>query len=140
MPKNVQASFEKYQRNAGAAAEAMKAGVAGVTESPTAKAADNTEKMLRNFQDSITSGRYANNARAVTADEWKTAMVTKGVPNMANGVRNLSPRAKRNITAQLEKANQVAAQIASMPNQTEADAEARALTAIRLMRATKKGS
>jgi len=140
MPKNVQASFEKYQRNAGAAADAMKAGVQGVTESPTAKAADSTDKMQRNFTEAITSGRYAANARAVTAEEWKSSMLTKGIPNMANGVRNLSPRAKRNIMSQLEKANAVSAQIASMPNNTEQDAEQRALAAIRLMRATKKGS
>lgn len=140
MPKNIQASFEKWSKNAGQAAEAMKAGVASVTESPTQKAAQNTEKMLRNFQASIDSGRYATNANAVTVDEWKRSMIEKGAPNMANGVRSLSARSKRAITDQLQKANDVAARIAGMPNNTEADAEARMIEAVRLMRATKKGA
>lgn len=139
MPKNVQASLEKYLRNAGNASEAMKAGVSTVTESPSAKAAQNTDKMLRNFTESVNSGRYAANANAVPVEEWKGAMISKGIPNMAQGVRNLSPRAKRNITTQLEKANAVSAQIATMPNNTEADAEARMLAAVRAMRGTKKG-
>lgn len=140
MPKNITASFEKWAKNAGQAAEAMKQGVAQVTESPTAKAADSVEKMQRNFTESITSGRYANNCRAVTVDEWKRAMTEKGATNMAQGVRTLSARSKRNITDQLAKANDVSQRIQAMPNSTEADAEARMLEAVRQMRQTKKGS
>ena len=132
------ASFEKWSKNAQNSAEAMAAGVDGVTESPMAKAADQSDKYVRGVQDAVQSGRFANNLRAVPLEEWKSAMKNKGKANMANGVRSLSARAKRNIVQNLEYANSVKAQIASMPNSTEQDAEARMLAAMRLMKAGKR--
>lgn len=122
----------------GQAAEAMKAGVQAVNESPTAKAADNADKYARNTQEAVTSGRFQAACRAVSTEEWKSATITKGVPSMQNAVRNLSIRAKRNQADQLAFANQVSNEISSMPNQTEADAEARMLAAVRKMRGYKK--
>lgn len=136
--KNPMASFEKWSKNAQNSAEAMAAGVDGVTESPMAKAADQSDKYVRGVQDAVQSGRFANNLRAVPLEEWKSAMKNKGKANMANGVRSLSARAKRNIVQNLEYANSVKAQIASMPNSTEQDAEARMLAAMRLMKAGKR--
>lgn len=136
--KSPMASFEKWSKNASNAAESMAAGVDSVTESPMAKAADQQDKYVRGVQESVQSGRYANNLRAVPLEEWKAAMKGKGKANMANGVRSLSARAKRNIVANLEYANSVRQQIAGMPNSTEADAEARMLAAMRLMKAGKR--
>lgn len=138
MPKNVQSSMDKWARNTAAAGEAMKQGIQGVTESPNAKAADAQDKYAANVQAAVSSGRYAAGNRAVSLSDWKTAAETKGVPNMQNGVRNISGRAKRNMQDQLNYAQTVAQQIAGMPNTTEADAEQRMIAAMRLMRQYRK--
>lgn len=140
MPKNVQQSMDKWKRNMAGAGEAMKAGIQGVTESPNSKAADQSDKYARNVAESVSSGRYAAANRAVSLSDWKTAAAEKGVSNMQNGVRAISGKAVRAMQDQLAYANTVAAQIDGMPNQTEADAEARAIAAIRLMRQYKKGN
>lgn len=140
MPKNPQKSLEKWQRNMGQAAEAMRDGIAGVTESPNAKAADSADKYARNVAEAVSSGKFARRNREVTLSDWKQAATDKGVANMQNGVRALGARAKRAITDQLAKAQAISQQIAGMPNVTEADAEARMLTAMRLMRQTGRDS
>lgn len=136
--KNPQQSIEKWKKNAAAAGDAMKAGINGVTESPTAKAADMADKYARRVQESVDSGKYQQACRSVNLSEWKEAAAGKGVVNMQNGVRALSARAQRNMADQMQYAQMVADQIAAMPNETIEDAKARMLKAMELMSQYKK--
>lgn len=83
--KNPQTSAQKWASNLAGAAESIKAGVNAVTESPTAKAAQNLEKASANYQEAVTSGRMANKLNAVTLPDWKNAMIAKGVPRIQQG-------------------------------------------------------
>lgn len=139
MAKSVQQSMDKWSRNMAQAGDAMKAGIASVTESPNSKAADAADKYARNVAEAVSSGRYAAGNRSVSLTDWKQAATDKGVANMQNGVRSISGKAKRAMQDQLNYAQTVATQISGMPSSTEADMDARALAAIRLMRQYKKG-
>lgn len=134
MPHNPAHSLAKWKRNAGNAAEDFKAGVRGVTSSPTAKAALNVDKYARGVQDAVASGRFVNALNAVTLADWQQATIDKGSRNYANGIASISPKAVKAMSDQQQHAEMVRQEIASMPNVTEADSEARMLAAVRKMR------
>lgn len=138
MPKNVDAMMAKYEKNTGQAAESYKAGIDAVTESPTEKAANRKDKYVAGVQRAADSGKYEAGLRAVTTEEWKAAAKNKGAAALQNAVRNLSARAKRNMRNLFDYSQTVASQIAGMADATEADADARALKAIQLMRQYRK--
>ena len=134
MATNPAAILAKWKRNAGNAVADMQAGVRAVTVSPTAKAAAAIPKFLAGVQDAVSSGRMANALNAVSLPEWQAAMLDKGARNYATGVGAISPAAQRRMADQQAYADQVSQQIQAMPNSTEAEAEARAIAAMRLMR------
>lgn len=136
--KPVNESLDKWQKNTADSTGAYERGVDRVTVSPTAKAADAAPKYAAGVQRAVDDGRYAAGCRAVTLGDWQTAAKQKGKANLATGVRNLSARAKKNITEQLVYAQSVADQIASMPNESESDAKARMDRNYDLMKARKK--
>ena len=136
--KNVAASIEKWKKNMAASGEAMKAGILATTESPTQKAAAAQDKYAAGVNEAVSSGRYARNLQAVTLQDWQSAASTKGVTNMTNGVRSLTPRAQRGMQDQMAYAQTVSDQVQGMPNTTESDADQRMLAAVNAMRAYKK--
>lgn len=133
MPKNVQASLEKWRRNMAASGEAVKQGVNAVTESPGVKASANKEKYRRNVLDAVDSGRYERGNASYTVEDWKKALTGKGISNMQTGAANLSARAQRAITEQLQVANEVSAAVAGMPTDTFDQAMEKAKAAARMM-------
>ena len=135
MPVNTAAILEKWKRNAAAATEDMKRGAMAVTESPTIKAARSVDKMVRNLQDSVASGRYANACNKVSVTDWQNAYVNKGLRNFTNGVANISPAAQKAMADQQQYAEQVKNELASMPTDTEAQADQKMLAAVAKMRA-----
>lgn len=135
---NPAAILAKWKRNAAAGVEDFKSGVKAVTTSPTAKAAQQADKYLRNIQEAVTSGRYAASLNAVSLADWQQATADKGARNYATGISSISPRAQRAMADQQAAAEQIKQQIAQMPNGTEAESEARMLAAVRLMRQYKQ--
>lgn len=137
-PINIQAALKKYKDNASAAGPAYTAGVEAVTTAPTALAAAAASKWIANVQAAYTEGRFQAGCNAVDLSAWKAATTSKGASNYRTGIANLSPRAVKAMQDQLAKAEQIRQQIATMPNNSEADADARMLAAVRMMRETKK--
>lgn len=135
MPINTAAILEKWKRNSQAATEDMKRGAQSVTESPTVKAARSVDKMVRNLQEAVNSGRYAAQCNKVTVGDWQTAYIQKGLRNFSNGVQNISPAAQKAMADQQQYAEQVKIELASMPTDTEAQADAKMLAAVAKMRA-----
>lgn len=136
---DTQAILAKWKANAGRASQDYVKGVQAVTTSPTAKAAAAKEKYLQGVMNAAQSGKYEQSLNAVTLQEWKDAAVNKGAKNYQTGVTNISPRAAKAMADVQQYAEQVKQTIASMPNNTEADADARMLEAVKLMRAYRKG-
>jgi Zn-dependent M32 family carboxypeptidase len=135
---NVAANLAKWKRNASAAVDDYKTGVASVTTAPTHQAAAAVDKYARGVQDAVSSGRFVNNLMAVSLSDWQTAATQKGSRNYANGIANLSPKAQKAMADQQVAAAQISAEIQSMPNDSEADANARMLRNVELMRQLKK--
>lgn len=134
MAVNPTAILAKWKRNAGNAAEDLKIGVRAVTTAPTQKAAAAVDKYQRGVMEAVNSGKFVNALNAVTLQDWQNAMIDKGAQNYANGVAKISPRAQKAMADQQIAAGQISQEIQQMPNNTEADAEARMLAAVRKMR------
>lgn len=139
MAKNVMASLEKWRRNMAASGEAVKNGVASVTESPGVKANANKEKLRRNFLQALDSGKVERGNSSYTVDDWKKSLLTKGISNMQTGAANLSARSQKAITEQLQIANEVAAAVAGMPTDTFDQAMEKAKAAARMMMERARG-
>jgi len=87
MPKLTPEQFaEKHNRRTKAALEDMRAGVAAVTEAPTAKAAAKQEKMRQRLLEALESGKWANGLKRVSLEEWKQKMIELGLNRVATGL------------------------------------------------------
>ena len=64
----------------------IREGVEGVSTAPGVLAAQKQDKMLANLTESITNGTWARNVAAVSLEDWKTAMIEKGINRIASGI------------------------------------------------------
>lgn len=135
---NPAATLAKWKANSGRAVEDYKNGVKAVSVSPTQKAAQAQDKWLSGIMDAHSSGRFAAALNAISTQEWIQQTVDKGSKNYQTGISNLSPRAAKAMADQQQYAETVKQAIANMPNNSEADADARMLEAVKLMRQYKK--
>lgn len=139
MPKNVQQSIDKWKRNIATAGESVKNGVNRMTVSPGVKAAAMKDKYLRRVQESANDGTYEAGQNSYTLQDYKDAVINKGISNMMTGASKISPRAMQSMQEQYTYANQVSDQVAGMPTNTLEEALAKSAAAIRLMAEGRKG-
>lgn len=113
------------------ATETVRAGVNAVTESPMAKAAAQVEVWAANVQRA--KQKFVDKLTAVTLQQWKAAMLGKGLTNMSNGyVDPTSVNKFANfMRAWLPYVRQGAAQIRAMPKGTLQQGIDRAVAQIR---------
>lgn len=128
----------KWATRTSNAGDAMKAGVAAVTESPTAKAAAAKDKWLAGVQNAAANGKYEDGLNAVSLSDWQKAMNDKGIANMANGVRAAQVKMQAFLTDFLPFAAQVSDQIKAMPSGTVEDSRQRMLANFDAMRSYSK--
>lgn len=83
---------QKWAQNLSGATTAIQQGVAGVTTSPTSRAADRADAYAQGVARAVASGKYANNLRAVTLQQWQDAMNKKGIPRIATGAQAAVPK------------------------------------------------
>lgn len=136
--KNPIDSFDKYKKRAESAGDEMKKGVERTTVNPTERAAAAVDKYAAGTQKAVSDGTFVRGCQASTLEDWKSATAGKGSQNYANGVRSISPKAKRAMTEQFEKAQKASEEIQTMANVTEDDARQRMLKNFELMKMTKK--
>lgn len=79
----------KWQQKAAAAGNEIRRGVQAVEENknPMERAARNQEKWATNVAKAARENRFADGCRKVSLDEWKRAMIAKGIPNYQNGLQ-----------------------------------------------------
>lgn len=133
MAKNPQASIEKWKKGMQSSGENIKTGVMAMTESPGVKAAGAKDKYLRRVTESANDGTYESGQLGYSLQEYKDAVINKGVSNMMTGASKLGARAQRAMAEQLAYANQVSDQVAGMPTNTLEEGIAKAAATIRLM-------
>ena len=128
-----QAFTEKFTRRIKAASQDMIDGVNGVSISPAVQAAGKQAKMLANLTAAVTSGKWGNALRKVTVEEWRSKMISKGVPRVSAGVDAAQAKIL-DFASQLLPAVQAAVgKISTMPDITLDDNINRATSFMREM-------
>lgn len=128
------AATQKWARNMTGSVPTIKAGVMAVRESPMAKAADRADYYAQRVQEAVNSGKFQAALRAVSLGDWQQATAEKGTSRIASGVQLAIPKVQA-FQAQLQPyAESVKRQIAAMPKGGPAEADARMLAAVNLMR------
>ena len=130
---NADQFVEKHARRLKGALEDMRAGVSRVTEAPGVKAAAKAEKMRANLMAALDSGKWQRRVSAVSAEEWKAAMLNKGVNRVAAGVDASHDKVRAFAEQLLSHQASLMGQIESMPDLTLEDSIARATAWIRGM-------
>lgn len=101
----------KWKKRTNAAGEEMRDGINAVSEAPGQKAAAKADKMLAGITEAITSGKWAKRVASVTLEEWRDAMLNKGVGRVSAGVENAMPKmaeiGDRLLTAVYRQADRV---------------------------------
>ena len=92
MARSAQEIARKWQRNLSGSVESIRSGVQDVTVSPTEKAASKADQYLIGVQHAVDSGKYQRGLRSVTLEQWKQAMLDKGVPRIASGAASGEPK------------------------------------------------
>lgn len=114
MPSPAQVA-QNWQRGMSNSAEKLKQGVQNVTQSPTAKAAMRIDAMVAGVQRAAASGKTAAALNAVSTEDWKKAMLEKGVPRVAAGASAAVPKFQQFMTKFLPWLQSGMSQLESMP-------------------------
>lgn len=124
---------EKHARRLKGSIEDVRAGIARVTEAPTAKAAAKQDKMLNNLTESVRSGKWARRLRSVTLEEWKQAAAEIGTARIAAGIDAARQKQIDFATQLFAYQNALLGQIEKMPDLTLEDSINRAVAWMRGM-------
>ncbi len=112
---------EKWDRRLKAAIPDIRNGIERLTENPCQKAVQAQEKMKAKLIEAIDSGKWARRLSAVTLDEWKKAVLQKGIPNISAGADLAVPKVQDFAAQLLQYERQVIAEIDRMPTLTLED-------------------
>lgn len=77
---------EKWARKLKGATEDIKRGVQRLEENPCERAIEQVEVLKKKLIEAIESGRWANQLRKVSLEEWKRKMTEFGVAAISKGV------------------------------------------------------
>lgn len=118
---NAQQYVERWSRKLKQAGQDITTGVNNTSEAPGAAAARSEAKMLNNTTEAITSGRWKRNVSAVTLEDWKRAMINKGIGRIAAGVDGAQQSQLAMAERLLAAVDSVAGAVRQMPNTTLED-------------------
>ena len=133
--KNPQTVAQKWSRNLGAATQDITDGVNAVQTAPTQQAANAKATMIAKLTQAVNNGKWERGLARVSLQDWKTAMIQKGVQRVASGAQSAEPKMAAFMTQFLPVAQQVSQQVKSMPKITVEDSIARSAAAIRAFKA-----
>lgn len=131
---------EKHARRTKASLEDLRAGVESVTQAPGQKAAAKQNKLVQNWNEAITSGRWAKNTAAVTLDEWKSKMIDKGLSRVGPGLDAAQAKVEAFYAELLPFQQSLSSKVSAMPDLTIEDSVARSSEWIRGMAKFRKSA
>jgi len=108
-------------------------GIEAVTTSPTALAADKSDKMLANLTRAVQSGKWAARLRSVSLEDWKSAAIKKGLNRIAGGIDEAHDKQVAFAAELFPFENALMSEIDRMPDLTIEDSISRATKWIRGM-------
>lgn len=92
MPMSPQEIAAKWSRNLVNNKATIRAGIEGVTEAPTARAAAAVDKYAAGCQRAVQDGSFVAGCQRVTLQTWKDLTINKGLNNLDAGVRAAEPK------------------------------------------------
>jgi len=124
---------EKHARRLKGALEDMRRGVEAVDVAPGKKAAEKEGKMRAGIMRALDDGTWKRRVGAVSLDDWKKAMLDKGLGRVAAGVDGAADKVGSFATQLLAQESALQAEISKMPDLTLEDSIGRMTTWIRGM-------
>lgn len=118
----------KWSSRLSAATQQIQDGVNAVTTAPGATAAARADLWLARV--TASKDKWRTKVGAVTLDQWKTAMLTVGVPRVSQGAQANQPKMEQFMTKFIPYLKQGVAQIQTMPKLTLQDSINRAAAMI----------
>lgn len=124
---------EKQVRRSQAASADYKAGVMGVKESPTKKAAEAVDRYLSGIQKAVADGSYVEGCNSVSLGDWQNKTATKGGANYAPGVAAAQQTIADFHQQRAQQQSSIDAELQSMPRGDKETNIQRAVTQMRRM-------
>jgi hypothetical protein len=124
---------DKWKRRISAATQDVRTGVERVTVAPTEKAAAKKDKMLSRLTDAMTNGKWEAGLRRVSLQDWKDAMLNKGLGRIAQGAEAATTKVEAFAGELLPHIDAGRRQLEGMPDITIEDSINRVGTFLRHM-------
>lgn len=128
----------KWQRNLQNAQQDMEDGVNKVQEAPSAGAVRQQAKMKAKLMAAIDTGKWAQNTRATTLQDYQESMKKIGIPRAIAGASDKLDNTRAAMADLAPQLEAVSREIQAMPQDTEAQRDARAAKTIQLMRKVRR--
>ncbi len=123
-PKKV---TEKWQRRTAGAVNDMVEGVKAVTENPMQQAIAKEQKLVQNWNASITEGKWRRGMGKITIDDWKNSMTTLAAQRVPAGVQAAGGKFEAFMAELLPFQENIKREIEAMPDVTLQDGINRAV-------------
>lgn len=136
---NAQQFADKLIRRGQQATEDMRLGVQNVSQSPTEQAAAAQDKWLAGIQEAAREGKWQAGLRRVTLQQWKDAMINKGLTRYGPGLDASRAKIEDFASDLIPYENNLLNTIESMPDLTLEDSIARATAWMRGMAQFRRG-
>jgi hypothetical protein len=117
---------DRWSQGLSGAAQKITDGVNAVTTAPSQKAIAAQQKMVTNWNASITGGKWKTNLGKVTLAQWQSDMITKGVPRISSGALAANSKMQAFASQLIPFEQQLQNTINAMPKLTLQDSIARA--------------
>jgi len=124
---------DKWRRRASGATQDYVSGVQSVTTSPMAQAAAKQDKLVANFNRSITEGKWKAGLARVSLEDWKAQTANVGGSRYSGGIEAAAGKMTDFFGELLPYLDNVGSQIDKMPDTTPEDNINRMVTHARLM-------
>lgn len=140
MAKVTAAQFaDKWGRRLNAASADIKTGVNAVQVAPGEAAAAAQDRMLTNLMAAVNSGFWAKQVSGVSLNDWKDAMINKGIGRIAAGVTQAQKTKIGTFTRLLSAVDSAAAEANAIPKGDINQSIARAAAFMTAMHGAKAG-
>lgn len=120
MAKSAQQVAQRWFAQSQVAGEAIRAGVQGMSpqDNPMEKAANSEQAWAQGVARAAANNAFANGCRKVSMQQWQAAMLSKGIANHANGLKDGQTKMQAFMADFLPYVEQGRQKLASMPRGT----------------------
>lgn len=127
----------KHAQRLKAATEDIRRGIARTSQAPGEAAVKQQDKLTTNFQQAVSSGRWAAATRAVSLQDWQQAATEKGIGRIAAGIDAAQARQVQMAGRLLAAVDSAAGKARALPSTTLEDNITRSSTFMREMSKSK---